>query len=217
MPQSTTVIPPSTIEIKRFPWMRRLSFISPKLSRLLTLFSYGSLNLWAFIESHPAITRFCEYPGYVIINDQQVLATFWVQGHDYQQFLVLEDDIQLEPENINPVPTFHNASVHTVTIGWLGSHQQWIDNWHRINPYIVSNGRYITPQILDATTALFDSPITLFDAEHALHRIDHQLVRTAVFMLLHHGRLTSDDLTKKPLSGATLFLPSNSEPRGSFP
>ena len=208
---------PSPIEIKRFPWMRRLSFISPKLSRLITLFSYGSFNLWAFIESHPAITRFCEYPGNVIINDQPVLATFCVQGHDHEQFLVLEDDIQLEPENIKPAPTFHKASVHTVTQAWLASHQQWINNWQRINPYIVSNGRFVTPQMLDATAALFHSPITLFDAEHALHRIDPQLVRTAVFMLLHQGRLTSDDLTKKPLSGATLFFPGIGKLRRNFP
>jgi hypothetical protein len=192
--------------------MRRLSFISPKLSRLLTLFSYGSLNLWAFIESHPAITHFCEYPGYVIINDQRVLATFWVQGNEHQQFLVLENDIELEPENIIPVPTFRDASVHIVTQAWLASHQQWIDNWQQINPYIVSNRRFVTPQILDATAALFDGPIALFDAEHALQRIDQQLVRTAIFMLLHQGRLTSDDLTKKPLSGATLFRPQRNFP-----
>lgn len=212
MPQSTAPVIPSPIEITRFPWMRRLSFVSPKLSRLLTLFSYGSLNLWSFIESHPAITGFCEYPGYVIINDQPVLATFWVQGHGHQQFLVLEDDIQLEPENITPVPTFRDASVHIVTQAWLASHQQWIDNWQQINPYIVCNRRFITPQILDATAALFDGPIALFDAEHALQRIDQQLVRTAVFMLLHQGRLASDDLTKKPLGGATLFQPQGNSP-----
>lgn len=205
MPQSTASDLPSPVEITRRPWMRRLSFISPKLSRLLTLFSYGSLNLWSFIESHPAITHFCEYPGYVILNDQRVLATFWVQGRQHQQFLVLENDIKLEPENIIPVPIFRDASIHIVTQEWLESRQQWTDNWQQINPYIVCNRRFVTPEILDKTAALFDSPIALFDAEHALQRIDQQLVRTAIFMLLHQGRLTSDDLAKKPLSGATRF------------
>lgn len=187
--------------------MRRLSFISPKLSRPLTVFSYESFNLWAFIESHPAVTRFCEYPGYVVINDQRVLATFLVQGHDHQQFLMLENDIQLEPEHAHLVPTFNDASVFTVTQEWLAPHRQWIENWSQINPYIVCNGRFVTPQILDATSSLFDGPIALFDVEHALQKIDQQLVRTAVFTLLHKGRLVSDDLTKKPLSGATLFYP----------
>lgn len=47
MPASSSPVNPSPVAIKRFPWMRRLSFISPKLSRLLTLFSYDSLSLWA--------------------------------------------------------------------------------------------------------------------------------------------------------------------------
>jgi len=192
--------------------MRRLSFISPKLSRSLTVFSYGSFNLWAFIESHPAITRFCEYPGYVIVNDQRVLATFLVQGHDHQQFLVLENDIQLEPEHEPLVPTFNDVPIFTVTQEWLALHRQRIENWCRINPYLVCNGRFVTPQILDATSSLFDGPIALFDVEHALQKIDQQLVRTAVFTLLHRGRLVSDDLAKNPLSGATLFCPNTINP-----
>lgn len=216
MSHSNSSTMPSPIEIKRFPWMRRLSFVSPKLSRLLTLFSYGSLNLWAYIESHPAISRFCEYPGYVIINEQRILATFWVQGDGHQQFLVLEEDIQLEPERVKPVPTFRDASVHIVTQPWVASHQQWIDNWLQINPYIVSNARFVTPQMLDAAASLFDRPMALFDAEHALHRIDQQLVRTAIFMLLHKGQITSEDLTTKPLSGATLFCSSGTRQQRNF-
>jgi len=217
MPQSTTLVMPSPVAIKRLPWMRRLSVISQKLSRHLTVFSYESYNLWSFIESHPAITRFCEYPGYVIINDQPVLATFWVQGHGHQQFLVLENDIQLEPEHKNLAPTFRDASIFTVTQAWLAPHRQRIENWQQINPYIVCNGRFVTPQILDATAALFDKPIALYDAEHALQRIDQQLVRTAVFILLHKGRIMSDDLIERPLSSATLFYPSDVKRQENLP
>ncbi|MBK7424842.1 MAG: hypothetical protein IPJ48_18165 [Propionivibrio sp.] len=57
MPASNPLVTPSPAAVKRFPWMRRLSFVSPKAARLITLFSYESLNLWAFIESQSAITR----------------------------------------------------------------------------------------------------------------------------------------------------------------
>lgn len=217
MPQSSSLAMPSPTEIKRLPWMRRLSFISPKLSQLVTLFSYGSHNLWGYIESHPAITSFCEYPGYVIVDEQRVLATFWVRGDEHQQFLVLEGDIQVEPEDSTTAPTFLDASVHTITQDWLTSHQQWIENWHRINPYIVSNSRFVTPQIIGATAALFNHPMKLFDAEHALHRVDPQLVRTAVFMLLQRGQITSADLTSKPLNGATLFYASDTPSQRNSP
>ena len=58
MPASSSPVNPSPVAIKRLPWMRRLSFISPSLSRLLTLFSYDSLSLWAYVENHSAVTRF---------------------------------------------------------------------------------------------------------------------------------------------------------------
>lgn len=213
MPASTSLVNPSPVAIKRLPWMRRLTFVSPKAGRLLTLFSYESVNLWAFIESHCAITHFCEFPGYVIVGGRRSLATFWIKGPKHQQFLVLEDDIELEPEHPQRVATFHEADVFTVTQSWLAPHRQWIENWQRINPYIAANGRFVTPQMLDATARLLVSPIALFDAEHALQRqMDQQLARTAIFMLLQHGRLASDDLIHKPLSGATLFYTGTFSP-----
>jgi hypothetical protein len=99
MPASSSPVTPSPAAIKRLPWMRRLSFISPRLSRLLTLFSYDSLCLWAYVESQSAVTRFCEYPGYVIVDGRRLLATFYVEGAKHRQFLVLQDDIELVPEH----------------------------------------------------------------------------------------------------------------------
>lgn len=124
----------------------------------------------------------------------------------HRQFLVLQDDIELVPEHPERVPTFAQAEVFTVTNAWLEPHRQWIQNWQQINPYIVANGRFVTPQMLDIVAQLFDIPMALFDAEHALQRrMEKQLARTAIFMLLHQGRLTSDDLSKQALSGATIF------------
>lgn len=208
MPASSSLVTPSPVAIKRFPWMRRLSFISPKLSRLLTLFSYESLSLWAYVESQSAVTRFCEYPGYVIVDGRRLLATFYVEGPKHRQFLVLQDDIELSPEHPQRVPTFSDVEIFTLTPAWLAPHKQWIDNWHQINPYIVCNARFITPQMLDVAANLIDGPMALFDIEHALQRrLEPQLARTAVFMLLHQGRLASVDLIKEPLSGATQFFP----------
>jgi len=109
MPASSSPVTPSPVAIKRLPWMRRLSFISPRLSRLLTLFSYDSLSLWAYVESHSAVTHFCEYPGYVIVDGRRLLATFYVEGAKHRQFLVFEGDIELVPEHPQRVPTYSNA------------------------------------------------------------------------------------------------------------
>ncbi|MBC7489453.1 MAG: hypothetical protein H7240_05140 [Glaciimonas sp.] len=137
---STTQVP-SPIAVKRLPRMRRLSFVSPKLARLLTVFSYPSFHLGTFIESQPAITRFCEYPGYVIVNTQPVLATFYVEGNDNQQFLVLDDATDLQPEKPATTPSFPDGDVFVVTPAWLMARQQWIDNWQLITPYITCNAQ----------------------------------------------------------------------------
>ena len=218
MPASTSLVTPSPVAIKRLPWMRRLTFVSPKAARLLTLFSYESLHLWAFIESHCAIAQFCEYPGYVLVEGRKSLATFWVKGPRHQQFLVLEDDIHLEAEHPERVPSFPEAEVFFVTQSWLTPHRQWIENWQRINPYIAANARFITPQMLDAAARLLVRPMALLDAEHELQRqMEQQLARTAIFMLLHRGQLASEDLITKPLSGTTIFHASAVGPHRNLP
>ena len=116
------------------------------------------------------------------------------------------------------MPTYSNAEVFTVTPAWLAPHKQWIDNWHQINPYIVCNARFITPQMLDVAANQIAAPMALFDIEHALQRrMEPQLARTAVFMLLHQGRLASVDLVNEPLSGTTQFFPGAADLRRSAP
>ena len=70
--------------------------------------------------------------------------------------------------------------------------------------------------ILDAIVAFCDRPTALFDIEHRFRETDSQLIRTAAFMLLHQGELTSDDLLSEPLSGATLFAPRERIDVGGF-
>jgi hypothetical protein len=138
MPRPTNFVTPSPIEIKRFPWMRRLHVHSPKLARPLVLFSYESLNLWALIESRPTITRFCEHPGHIEIDGQRVVADFWVEGEGRQEFVRLDEGIQLEPEHAGHVHIYRDVTIDRVTQSRFDPYRQWIANWFQINPYIVS-------------------------------------------------------------------------------
>lgn len=212
MNRSTKIDVPSPIDVKRFPWMRRIHLHSPKARRSVTLFSYPTLHLWALVESRPSIARFCEYPGYVIVNDERVLADFWAEGDGQQQYMVLVDGLHLEPEYPSKVPVFPDAPVNLLRREQFEPYQEWIDNWFHINPYIVANARFVTAQLLDRIRAALGTPRALYDLEHALRDFDPQLVRTGLFMLLHQGALTSDDLLKHPLSGATVFCIDSTPP-----
>lgn len=208
---SSSVAVPVPVNIKRLPWMRQIYLHSPKAGRFLSLFSYPTVRLWALLESRPSIVRFCEYPGYVTVNGEPVIADFWVDGEGRQQFMVLEDSQPLQPEHPKKVPVFRDVAIDLIKRERLESDRVWIDNWFQINPYIVSNARFLSPPLLDRVLAVVDGPRALFDIEHALRPFDPQLVRTGLFMLLHQGKITSDDLSKHALDGATRFC-SNSKP-----
>ena len=199
---------PSPIQVKRLPWMRRIQFVSPKQARMITLFSYQSLDAWALIESSALITHFCEHPGYVRVDGRRVLADFYLQGPGRREFVLLDEGIRLEPEEPSKVPTYDNVAISRVAPDWFDPYRQWIDNWLQINPYLVANARYVAPAALDRARGVMVEARTLSEAENALREMDLQLVRTAIFMLLHRGELVSDDLMLRPLSGSTLFHPN---------
>jgi hypothetical protein len=209
MPVSSSVNVSRPTEIKRLPWMRRFHVHSPKLARTLVLFSEESVNAWALIESCPLITEFCEHPGYVDIGDQRVLAEFWVKGNEQQAFLKLDGGIELLPEHPGEVPTFTEVVIDRVLPSWFEPYREWIANWLQINPYLVANARFVTPEMLDRVADTFSTARPLYDVEHALREMDRQLARTAIFMLLHQGKLRSDELMLGPLASTTGFRRSD--------
>jgi len=159
--------------------MHRIQLYSPKAARMLVLFSYDSLAAWALAESCPLVDAFCEYPGYVNVDGTRVMADLWVRGCGREQYVKIEGGIDLSSERPDQVPTFADVEVARVSSDWLLRYQVWIDNWLQINPYLVANARFVTPEMLDRVAALFDDARPLFDAEHAVRDIDTQLARTA--------------------------------------
>jgi hypothetical protein len=46
----------------------RFEAFSPKLARRLTFYRRSLLEQWVLLEANPAVTIFCERPGYVQID-----------------------------------------------------------------------------------------------------------------------------------------------------
>jgi hypothetical protein len=169
------------------------------------LFSEQSVNAWALIESCSHITDFCEHPGFIDVDGQRVVAEFWVKSDQRQEFLKLEDAIELLPEHPKLAPAYTEVAINRVPSDWFEPYHHWIANWLQINPYLVANGRFVTSEMLERVAGIFTTSRPLYDAEHALRDMDKQLVRTAIFMLLHQGGLRSDELARGPLAGTTVF------------
>lgn len=69
----------------------RFEAFSPKLARRLTLYRRALLEQWFLLEADPAVTTFCERPGYVHVEGLQRLADFWVRYADRQELVILDD------------------------------------------------------------------------------------------------------------------------------
>ncbi|NTY41578.1 hypothetical protein FCJ57_35835, partial [Burkholderia diffusa] len=64
------------IAIQRSKWIHHFQVWSPKLSRRLSLYSDNAIDFWAMIESHAAILTFCEYPGFILVDQKPRIADF---------------------------------------------------------------------------------------------------------------------------------------------
>jgi hypothetical protein len=205
LPATKPAKSPQATAIKRLPLMRRIQVYSPKASRMLVLFSYECVSAWSLAESSPLVEAFCEYPGFIPAGGARVMADLWLRGAGREQLIKIDGGIEVSPELPRQVPTYVDIEVSIIKRDWLTQHQVWIDNWLQINPYLVANARFVTPAMLDKVNALFDDARPLFDAEHAMRDVDPQLVRTAIFMLMHQGRLYSHDLRVQALATTTVF------------
>lgn len=179
---------------------------------MLVLFSHDCLAAWAIAEGCPHIEEFCEYPGFITLNGTRHMADFWVRGATREQFIKIDGGIELLPELPKQVPTYADVEISLLPANWLFQHRVWIDNWLQMTPYIVSNGSYVTPGMLARVSKFFDAPRPLFEVEHAFREVDAQLVRSAVFMLMHQGKLYSDDLMVRPLGSGTVFNSTSDQP-----
>jgi hypothetical protein len=185
----------------------RFEAFSPKLARRLTLYRRALLEQWLLLEADSAVTTFCERPGYVHVEGQQCLADFWVRYVDRQELVVLDYSHVDEK-----MPESHRAldgaalPIRSVSPADLAAARVWIDNWQRMLPCIVANRGLVSPSLPRAIARFLTHPQKLLAIEREFSTGDPVLVRTAVFGLLHAGRISAPDLHTQALSLLTSFV-----------
>lgn len=170
---------------------------APKLKRRIKLFDPFHVRLWTLLESNPRISAYYERPAYWCHDERQQLINFWCRvGRREMCWVVTAEphqprtDVLIQGEDID-VRYIHAKS--------LASRAIWIENWMRILPYLSSNARFVSEQLLaDIEKATLNAP-TLGEIERDFQPHDIVLVRTAAFVLLHMGRVKADALRAHPL------------------
>lgn len=191
----------------------RFEAFSPKLARRLTFYRRALLEQWFLLEADPAVITFCERPGYVHVDGQQRLADFWVRYVGRNELVIL-NDARAEDHTDQSHRDLDGAvlPIRKVSPAELAAARVWIDNWQRMLPCIVANRGLVLPSLPRAIERFLTHPQKLLTIEREFSTGDPVLVRTAVFDMLHAGRLSAPDLHTQALSLLTAFVAAETNP-----
>ncbi|MFM0441574.1 hypothetical protein PQQ84_34595 [Paraburkholderia strydomiana] len=184
----------------------RFEAFSPKLARRVMFYRRALLEQWLLLEANPKVITFCERPGYVLINEDRHLADFWVRYVDREELVVLSELISRSNVDASGAELDAcTAEVRFVASAELAAARAWTDNWQRILPYLVANRGLVPAPLSPAIMQFVDEPRRLLDIEREFLTSDPVIVRTALFSLLHSGRVSASALQTQPLSLLTSF------------
>jgi len=186
----------------------RFEAFSLKLARRVTLYRHVALQQWVLLEANPTVEAFCERPGFVIIDGQQILADFWVRYADRQELVILsEAAFEFDTvSNAGGTLNTQGLSIRRVESAELLASRVWIDNWRSMLPCLVANRRLLTRALSESIVRLLSQPKRLADIERQLSTNDLVLVRASLFNLLREGRVSAPELYSQPLSLLTTFV-----------
>lgn len=184
----------------------RLEAFSLKAGRRLTLYRESALEQWVMLEADPAVTAFCERPGFVQSGAKLYLVDFWVRYVDRQELVILFDsdaELVLEP------PVILDSSrltVRSIQPSDIAASRAWIGNWKRMLPCLVATRGLVPPLLSNEIERFVARPHRLLSIEREFTTGDPILVRAAVFGLLHAGRVQAPELRAHELSLLTEFV-----------
>lgn len=184
----------------------RLEAFSLKADRRLTLYRQSALEQWVILEADPAVTAFCERPGFIQSEGKRYLADFWVRYFDHQELVILFDSAS-EP-SVKPELILDNAglTVRSVQSYEIAASRAWIANWKRMLSCLVATRGLVPPSLSNEIERFVVRPHRLLSIEREFTTGDAVLVRAAVFGLLHAGRVRAPELRAHELSLLTEFV-----------
>ncbi|WP_225031166.1 hypothetical protein [Paraburkholderia sp. XV] len=187
----------------------RFEAFSPKLGRRVTFYRRPLLEQWLLLEASPRVITFRERPGYVLIDGSRQLADFWVRYVDIEELVILDDSAS-ECSVIRSRRDIDDAAlpIRIVAPAEFAAARTWTDNWKHMLPYLVANEGLVPSTLPRAIVGFLGEPQRLLAVEREFSAVDLVLVRTALFDLLHRGRVSAPELHAEPLSLLTSFAAS---------
>ena len=192
---------PGALPLQRLPRQTLHHAWAPKLGRTIVLTSTGQLRLWAMLEAHPGVKRYCErpaWPGDDVPPERG--PDFWALRDGVPVWLVLDRDAERSDE---PATVAGGPALQTVTAHDLDRHDIWIRNWLSLLPYLGTAALLDGAGPGEPVVEFFRQEASFEEAERHFAHHDPMLVRAAVVAGLHQGLLFSSELLVRPWDGRT--------------
>ena len=195
------MIEPVALPVQRSPRQTLHHVWAPKLRRIVMLTGQDQLHLWAMLEAHPGVTKYCERPAFSDAAQVVPEADFWVIRGGSPRWL------RLAQAPVEGAVSFDRATSHEgidlISPDELKSHRVWIRNWLSLLPYLSTTSPIGLESLKGQVVEVAGNESTFDEIERHLVQTDSVLTRTAVIAALHAGLLVSQDLQHKPWDRST--------------
>jgi len=186
----------------------------PKIGRNLTLFGETAVRAWTLLESDPQILSYCERPIVIDHAKPKRVIDFWARRGNRDELWILLKDSEIEAQDGNSFrsPSFqqwvasNDFELKLIDPGDLYNENFYFGNWGVILRYLSQNEKFVPAELTDQVFELSRAPTTLAMLERQLPEYDQVVVRTALFSLLHQGKMECVAIHTEPLGAQSQFV-----------
>lgn len=187
-----------------------------KVNRNLSLFNQHPLNTWLQLEADPTVLSYCERPIVIPDTSPRRIVDFWVAFSDHEELWLISSDKDAPPpeETARTLHAFctwaesQHLSVREVCPINQHACACFLDNWGRIVRMLSANRRYVMPSLLKQVEQCITASTPLVAILQRFQDEDSVLVQSAVFILIHGGKLRCTDIGTNPLGPTSVLEPA---------
>lgn len=182
---------------------------SLKAKRRATIFGVRALEQWIALEANPAVKLLCERP--LIIRDTRPhrVVDFWASGDGFSKFILLTRDSEAksaEKRRVDLAAFRAWAADAGCTIEELPQVQtapakaRWLANWTSVLQHLGSYQSYLPSNLVRRVEDQLSDRRSIRKVQAGIPDVEPEIVRVAVYLLVHCGSHRFVDLESQLLS-----------------
>ncbi|QIC04933.1 S-layer protein [Brevibacillus sp. 7WMA2] len=182
---------------------------SPKMNRMVHLFSDLEYDHWVLVESNCHITHFCEQPKRIQISFDNTLVTsvfdMWVKRVDGSEcFIEVKYKSELDPNNPKSKRSLRQTTIQKMwceengydylvqTENEIRKNHVLLDNLKQIIPYIRYNRIPNEMDHYQITKTLQNQRLTFKQIRDELNHLSVSRLNTSLYYMIYSGELDSN-------------------------